>query len=73
MRSFKCYDCGHQFQVTQGTGGPGSQMVCPTCGSRKIHRAKSDRGFAYAGLGRGASDLGRGRGGRRRAPRWPRW
>jgi hypothetical protein len=22
MRRFKCYDCGHEFEVAYGTGGP---------------------------------------------------
>ncbi len=61
MRSFSCYDCGHQFQVAHGIGGPGTQMTCPNCGSQNIHRAENDRGFARAGRGRGRGGLGRGR------------
>jgi predicted nucleic acid-binding Zn ribbon protein len=70
MRSFRCYDCGYQFQVAHGVWGPGSQMTCAKCGGRNIHRAESDRGFVRAGRGRGPSSLGRGRGGLGRGPRW---
>jgi predicted RNA-binding Zn-ribbon protein involved in translation (DUF1610 family) len=72
MRSFRCYDCGHHFQVAYGVGGPGARMTCPNCGSRNIHRAETDRGFARAVRGRGASNLGQGRGVPSRGPRWAR-
>jgi len=73
MRRFRCYDCGHQFQVAYGVGGPGAQMTCPNCGGRNIHRAEIDRGFARAGRGRRATDPGRGRGRPGRGPRWAQW
>ncbi len=70
MRSFGCYDCGHQFQVAYGVGGPGAHMTCPNCGSWNIHRTENDSTFARVGRGRGPSNLGRGRGGPGRGPRW---
>ncbi|HEX9906974.1 MAG TPA: hypothetical protein VGB78_00705 [Thermoplasmata archaeon] len=64
MRTFKCYACGHEWQVPYGTGRP---FTCPKCGSANIHRAEADRGpKGHAGgwhAGRGPSGLGRGRGG----------
>jgi predicted RNA-binding Zn-ribbon protein involved in translation (DUF1610 family) len=72
MRNFRCYDCGHQFQVPYGVGGRGAQMTCPNCGSRNIHRAETGGGFVGAGGGRRPSNLGRGRGGLGRGPRWVR-
>lgn len=56
MRTFKCYDCGHTWELPFGEGGRGVDQVCPECGSENIHR---DGG----GLGRGRG--GRGWGQRR--------
>ena len=86
MRRFTCYDCEWTFEVPYGTGVPGRSMECPKCGSRNIHRAEGDRGFARGtgrggrgsyvvqgtgfGAGRGPSAAGRGRGGAGRGPRW---
>jgi predicted DNA-binding protein (UPF0251 family) len=47
-RKFKCFDCSHEWEEPHGRGRTGS---CPKCGSKNIHRAPQDRG--YAGLGRG--------------------
>ncbi|MDI6892307.1 MAG: hypothetical protein QMD08_04870 [Actinomycetota bacterium] len=74
QRKFRCYDCGHEFQVPYGTGVPGARMTCPKCGSSNVHRAEGDRGYTRArggsfGAGRGPSVLGRGRGGGGRGPR----
>lgn len=70
MRKFRCYTCGHVWEVPYGTGRP---SACPKCGSDNIHRAEDDRG-PPAGRGRyrsgrGPSELGRGRGGPGRGPR----
>ena len=40
-RIFKCYDCGHQWELPYGTGRPEN---CPECGSVNLHRAPEDRG-----------------------------
>ena len=47
-RKFKCLDCGNELEEPHGKGRPGA---CPKCGSKNIHRAPPDRG--YARLGRG--------------------
>jgi predicted DNA-binding protein (UPF0251 family) len=47
-RNFKCSACGNDWSVPHGIGRPSS---CPKCGSKNIHRAPQDRG--YARLGRG--------------------
>ncbi|MGA2769095.1 MAG: DUF134 domain-containing protein [Candidatus Bathyarchaeia archaeon] len=47
-RKFKCLDCSHEWEEPHGRGRPGG---CPKCGSKNIHRAPQDRG--YARLGRG--------------------
>jgi len=50
MRKFSCYDCKHEWDIPYGTGRP---RECPQCGSKNIHRAEEDRGYARAGRGRG--------------------
>ena len=47
MRRFRCFDCGHEWEVPYGTGRP---VECPKCGSKNIHRHPQDRG---PGRGRG--------------------
>lgn len=49
-RNFSCSACNHEWAVPHGTGRPGE---CPECGSRDIHRAPQDRGYARQGRGRG--------------------
>ena len=44
MRTFKCYDCQHTWQLMFGAGGRGRDLICPQCGSHNIHRAEQDRG-----------------------------
>ncbi len=46
MRTFKCFDCGHTWQLPHGQGGMGSGLSCPECESRNVHRAPEDRGWA---------------------------
>ena len=41
MRTFKCSDCQHAWEVPFGTGRP---QQCPTCKSRNLHRAEEERG-----------------------------
>ncbi len=55
-RKFKCYDCGHEWQVPHGTGRPN---VCPKCGSKNIHRSEDDRGHARGNRQGGGSGQGR--------------
>ena len=47
-KKFKCLDCGNEWEEPHGKGRPDA---CPKCGSKNIHRAPQDRG--YARLGRG--------------------
>jgi predicted DNA-binding protein (UPF0251 family) len=47
-RKFKCPDCGHEWEEPHGTGRP---SACPKCGSKSIHRAPGDRGYARIGRG----------------------
>jgi DNA-directed RNA polymerase subunit RPC12/RpoP len=42
MRTFKCCDCQHIWQLSHGEGGRGVDLVCPKCGSKNLHR--EDRG-----------------------------
>ena len=46
MRKFRCNDCRHSWELTYGTGRPGS---CPSCKSENIHRAEEDRGYVRGG------------------------
>jgi predicted RNA-binding Zn-ribbon protein involved in translation (DUF1610 family) len=68
MRTFKCYDCQHTWQLPHGEGGRGVDLVCPQCGSNDIHRADGERGWrglaesaatAVASPGRGRRVRGR--------------
>ncbi|MBU7028380.1 MAG: DUF134 domain-containing protein [Theionarchaea archaeon] len=54
-RKFKCYDCGHDWELPYGTGRP---ETCPACGSVNLHRAPEDRGYARRGM-RGPRGRGR--------------
>ena len=45
MRKFKCFKCGHTWQLPFGQGGMGAGLSCPECESRNIHRAQEDRGW----------------------------
>ncbi|MBU6997016.1 MAG: DUF134 domain-containing protein [Theionarchaea archaeon] len=54
QRKFKCYDCGHEWELPYGTGRP---TQCPQCNSVNLHRAPEDRGYARGPGGPG----GRGR------------
>ena len=68
MRTFKCYDCNHTWELAYGEGGRGVEQQCPACGSRNVHRADAgsgangSRGRGWKGRGRGAGGGGRGRG-----------
>jgi hypothetical protein len=44
MRKFKCFDCGHTWQIIFGGGDPGYKQVCPKCKSLNIHRINKIRG-----------------------------
>lgn len=41
VRTFKCHDCQHKWQLPHGTGRP---TECPACKSRNIHRDAAERG-----------------------------
>ena len=41
MRKFKCYDCGHELELSYVIGRPSQ---CSSCDSKNIHRAAEDRG-----------------------------
>ena len=59
MRRFKCYECGHTWEIPFGTGGRGIDQVCPQCGSKSVHRDLPGGGFGR-GLGQrfgGIADL----------------
>jgi predicted DNA-binding protein (UPF0251 family) len=60
MRTFRCSDCNHTWQVPFGTGRPAE---CPNCRSRNIHRAEEERGWGRGVVG--GPGAGRGRGMRR--------
>ena len=45
MRKFKCFKCGHTWQLPFGQGGMGAGLSCPECESRNVHRAQEDRGW----------------------------
>ncbi len=68
MRTFKCYECEHTWQLPFGKGGVGSSLSCPECGSSNVHRAHHDRGRDKK-LDAVGSFLNRGRG---REWRWNR-
>jgi DNA-directed RNA polymerase subunit RPC12/RpoP len=84
MRTFKCFDCGHTWQLPFGQGGMGSGLSCPECKSRNVHRAPEDRGWRrWSGVqpeakivgedffgGRGTGRGGRAGRGRRRRGNW---
>lgn len=57
LRTFRCFECEHEWQVPFGTGRPEG---CPKCEGSSIRRADDLRG---AGVGRGRGD-GAGRCGR---------
>ncbi len=57
MRKFKCYDCGHIWEIPFGQGGRGVNLTCPQCESQNVHRLSKPRGRGWRGGGRvGDSD-----------------
>lgn len=63
MRKFQCYDCGHSWEIPFGEGGRGTDLSCPQCGSKNIHRLDKERGGGWRSSERGnTSTTGRGRG-----------
>lgn len=61
MRTFRCSDCQHTWQVPFGTGRP---QECPSCKSRNLHRAEEERGQGGGRRRRCRGAGGRGAGGR---------
>jgi predicted DNA-binding protein (UPF0251 family) len=54
-RTFKCLDCGHEWEEPHGTESPDA---CPKCGNKNVHRAPRNRGYARIGRGhRGHFDI----------------
>ncbi|MGD9091969.1 MAG: hypothetical protein PVF74_03920 [Anaerolineales bacterium] len=49
MRKFKCFDCGHTWQIIFGGGEPGFKQACPKCKSLNIHRINKMRGGGRSG------------------------
>jgi DNA-directed RNA polymerase subunit RPC12/RpoP len=47
MRRFQCYDCGHTWELPHGEGGRGTDLACPQCGSRNVHRSSKERGRGW--------------------------
>ncbi len=45
-RKFKCYDCGHQWDLPHGNGQMGINLKCPKCNSSNVHRVN---GGGYGG------------------------
>jgi hypothetical protein len=68
MRTFKCYECEHTWQIPFGEGSAGSSLICPECGSGNVHRVHNDRGRDNK-LHAVGSFLNRGKG---RGSRWSR-
>lgn len=56
-RKCRCYDCQHTWELSYGTGRPGS---CPSCKSSNIHRAEQDDRGYVKGIGRGPGRCCRG-------------
>ena len=48
MRSFRCSDCQHSWELPYGTGRPEG---CPSCKSGNICRAKQNRGSPQGSAG----------------------
>jgi len=46
VRTFKCYDCQHTWQLPFGGGRPAE---CPGCKSANIHRSEEERGMGGCG------------------------
>lgn len=70
MRTFKCYDCGHTWNLPHGRGGLGAGLNCPECESGNVHRVHDERGARARGAGNGGSGFGHRRMGRDRGGRW---
>ena len=50
MRTFRCADCGAQFQVAFGAARPAG---CPSCQSKNFHREEEEERGGHRGRGRG--------------------
>lgn len=71
MRKFQCRDCGHTWEIPFGEGGRGTDLTCPQCESKNIHRMAKERGRGWRSGKRdndsvGGKGQGRGRGWRNR-------
>ncbi|AGK99776.1 DUF134 domain-containing protein [Desulfoscipio gibsoniae] len=56
VRHFKCFDCGHLWELPCGEGPRGSEITCPQCQSDNVSRV-SKEGHPY-----GCHSKKRGRG-----------
>jgi len=77
MRTFRCLDCEHTWELPFGSGGRGSELLCPQCGSKAVHRveqAETSRRRGRAGWRSGAESPGadsrRGQGSGSRRQGW---
>jgi DNA-directed RNA polymerase subunit RPC12/RpoP len=63
MRKFQCYDCGHTWELLYGEGGRGTDLACPKCGGKNLHRFAKERGRGWRSGKRdndGAANKGQG-------------
>ena len=63
MRTFRCNECSHTWQVPFGTGRPAQ---CPACHSRNFCRADQERGGGHRWRGTGGPRRGAHRHGAQR-------
>jgi DNA-directed RNA polymerase subunit RPC12/RpoP len=59
MRRFKCAECGHELEISHGTGGAGRNIKCPRCGGA-VHRVDAGGPPEGRGFSQGAGGRGRG-------------
>jgi predicted DNA-binding protein (UPF0251 family) len=49
-RTFICYECQHEWQITYGKARP---INCPKCQNKNIHRSPKERGYMRSSGGLG--------------------
>lgn len=42
VRNFKCFGCGHHWDIPCGVGARGSEMTCPQCQSDEVFRVNQE-------------------------------
>jgi len=58
MRTFRCLDCEHTWELPFGSGGRGSELLCPQCGSKAVHRVEHAETSRRRGQGSGSRRQG---------------